>query len=147
MSENQTETEAIAVLERLDLTAPVSDKELESYKIIVDIIEERKKMAFEQKLESPDSLPGHKIKKGSTTRSLKNTSMVIQILFSLVDKANNRLVPPNVLLKAAKFGIPALETIIKDAYGLTGTEAKMKLAQILGEQLVLKQNKDSLVIA
>ena len=137
--------EAIAVLGKLDLTAPVTDRELDTYRIIASIIAERKAMALEQKQANPNSLPGHKIKPGSTTRSLKNTSIVAQKILSLVDHEENKLIPASDLIKASKFGIPALETLVKDAYGLTGSESKTKLAEILGDQLVLKKNKDSLI--
>lgn len=119
-----------------ELTNDELSKYLERAEIVEDIIAAMKSEA-KSRLIAGLPISGYKLENGNSTRSIPNAENAYGKLQKIIDPAE--------FAKCCKISVPQLEKVVATATQTKQKEAKQKLAELLGEELVVKQGEQKMV--
>ena len=120
------------------LTNDELGKYLERAEVVEDIIEALKAEA-KSRLLAGIPINGYKLENGNSSRSIPNPDSAYERL--------KEVMTPQEFTKCCKVSAPQLESLLAKSLQIKAKEAKQKLTDLLGEQLVVKQGEQKMVKA
>jgi len=118
------------------LTCDELGKYLERAEVVEDIIAAMKSEA-KSRLLSGQSVTGYKLESGNSTRSIPNPDSAYEKLKAHMSQQE--------FAKCCKVSAPQLESLIAKSMQIKAKEAKQKLGELLGTELVVKQGEQKMV--